>query len=492
MPRPLLCATVTATTMAELLQRRDAVTGADLVELRLDGVADVDVAGALAGRRLPVIVTCRAAEPGRTIRRRRGDAASRSSNGPGTRRGMRRRRRTARPRPWWRGPRGRRIVLSHHDFTGGVADAASRLAHLLATGAEVVKVAVTVTTLGELAGLAALGRQHDGRSVVLAMGEAGRRLARARRSHGLALDLRRRRAWPRGSSRWPACATSSACRRSARAPRCTACSAGRCALAVAGDAQRRVRRAGLDAVYLPLAAADFADFEAFADAFGVEGASVTAPFKVEALAGVAAAPTIAPRRSARSTRCAGRAERLGRPQHRRRRVPGAARRARRCAAGARRARRRRRRAHRWPWRSTPPAPRVTIHARRAEAAAALAGAAGVTAGPWPPAAAPGTCSSTPRRSAPRPTWTTSPIAARRPPRRRARLRPRLQPAGHGAARRGRAPLGCRDDRRPRHAGRAGAAQFDWWTGITPPDGVMREAALARLEALAPAPHATRS
>jgi 3-dehydroquinate dehydratase len=45
--------------MAELRAARDAVKDADLVELRLDGVADLDVAGALAGRRRPVIVTCR-------------------------------------------------------------------------------------------------------------------------------------------------------------------------------------------------------------------------------------------------------------------------------------------------------------------------------------------------------------------------------------------------------------------------------------------------
>ena len=55
---------MTAPTTAELRRRRDAVRDADLVELRLDGVADPDVAGALAGRRLPVIVTCRPAWEG--------------------------------------------------------------------------------------------------------------------------------------------------------------------------------------------------------------------------------------------------------------------------------------------------------------------------------------------------------------------------------------------------------------------------------------------
>jgi 3-dehydroquinate dehydratase/shikimate dehydrogenase len=42
------------------------------------------------------------------------------------------------------------------------------------------------------------------------------------------------------------------------------------------------RAASLDAVYLPLAAADFADFTGFADALQLAGASVTAPFKVQA------------------------------------------------------------------------------------------------------------------------------------------------------------------------------------------------------------------
>ena len=56
---PLLCATVTANTMADLRRRRDAVGDADLVELRLDSVSDPSAAGALGDRRKPVIVTCR-------------------------------------------------------------------------------------------------------------------------------------------------------------------------------------------------------------------------------------------------------------------------------------------------------------------------------------------------------------------------------------------------------------------------------------------------
>jgi 3-dehydroquinate dehydratase type I len=50
--------------MAELRRRRDEVVGADLVELRLDTVADPSVPGALEGRRVPVILTCRPAWEG--------------------------------------------------------------------------------------------------------------------------------------------------------------------------------------------------------------------------------------------------------------------------------------------------------------------------------------------------------------------------------------------------------------------------------------------
>src|SRR5437016_4617667 len=56
--------TVTAGTMAELRAARDRATVADIVELRLDGVRDVDVAGALEGRTKRVIVTCRPVSEG--------------------------------------------------------------------------------------------------------------------------------------------------------------------------------------------------------------------------------------------------------------------------------------------------------------------------------------------------------------------------------------------------------------------------------------------
>ena len=46
----LICETVTADNMRDLRRLRDA-SAADMVELRLDGVADIDVVAALARRR---------------------------------------------------------------------------------------------------------------------------------------------------------------------------------------------------------------------------------------------------------------------------------------------------------------------------------------------------------------------------------------------------------------------------------------------------------
>ena len=54
-----LCVTVVGESTDELRARRDAVDGADMVELRLDYAKNVDVAAVLADRRLPVVVTCR-------------------------------------------------------------------------------------------------------------------------------------------------------------------------------------------------------------------------------------------------------------------------------------------------------------------------------------------------------------------------------------------------------------------------------------------------
>src|SRR5918993_3808394 len=59
MSTALLCETVTGESTAALRAARDGARAGDMVELRLDGVADLDVASALDGRHGPVVVTCR-------------------------------------------------------------------------------------------------------------------------------------------------------------------------------------------------------------------------------------------------------------------------------------------------------------------------------------------------------------------------------------------------------------------------------------------------
>src|SRR4249920_4222443 len=147
MSKPLLCVTVTGATTAELRQRRDAVEDADLIELRLDTVSDPNVAGALAGRTRPAIVTCRPTWEGGEFRGSEEerkqiltDALSQGAEYVDLE---------------WRArfddliaqAGGRRIVLSMHDFDGTPPDLAALAQDLRATGAEVVKLAVKATRL---------------------------------------------------------------------------------------------------------------------------------------------------------------------------------------------------------------------------------------------------------------------------------------------------------------------------------------------------------
>src|SRR5690242_1514332 len=132
-----LCVTVTAPTTAELRRRRDRVADADLVELRLDSVADPDVAGALAGRTRPVVITCRPAWEGGQFAgseeeriRLLADALASGAEYVDVE---------------WRAnysdllaeTGGRRVVLSSHDFQGVPDDLEPRARAMRNTGAEV-------------------------------------------------------------------------------------------------------------------------------------------------------------------------------------------------------------------------------------------------------------------------------------------------------------------------------------------------------------------
>ena len=174
MPNARICATVTAETTEELRRKRDAVIGADLVELRLDTVRDPNVAAALSGRKLPVIITCRPAWEGGRFKgaeeerkRMLQDALSRGAEYVDIE---------------WKAnfidllapTAGRRVVLSSHDFTGVPADLVSRAQAMRATGAEVVKLAVTTSRLRDCLPLLDLGAQVARQGTVLiGMGPCG-------------------------------------------------------------------------------------------------------------------------------------------------------------------------------------------------------------------------------------------------------------------------------------------------------------------------------
>lgn len=266
--------------MVDLRAARDAVTRADMVELRLDGLEDIDVAGALAGRARPVIVTCRPTwEGGRfdgneerrhSILREALDCGAEYVDVE------------------WRAGfadliarDSRRIVLSSHDFQRVPDDLVARATAMRQTGAGTIKIAVPATRLSDALVLVPIGAQGD--AVVVAMGDAG---------------LPSRLLASRFGSRWTYAGDAIAPGQMPASRmldefrfhevRSTTDIYG----VVSNNAMHSMsprmhnaafRAGGLDAVYLPLHAADFDDFLTFADAMKMAGASVTIPFKLDAL-----------------------------------------------------------------------------------------------------------------------------------------------------------------------------------------------------------------
>jgi 3-dehydroquinate dehydratase/shikimate dehydrogenase len=277
-----LCVTVMADTMAELRERRDNEQDADLIELRLDTVREPSVAGALAGRRRPVIITCRPRWEGGhfagTEVQRHALLAEALALGA-----------EYVDLEWRAGftdllaqTGGRRVILSLHDFTGVPADLAATVHAMQGSGAEVVKVSVMASRLSDSLELLALGQRAGAPIVLIAMGDAG---------------LPTRVLAGRFGSCWTYSGSGAAPGQLPPGRLCGEFGFRRISerTAVYGVLGKPVshsvspamhnaafRAAQLDAVYLPLAADSFDDFLAFAERMGVQGVSVTAPFKVEA------------------------------------------------------------------------------------------------------------------------------------------------------------------------------------------------------------------
>ena len=473
MTRPPLCQTVTATTMADLIAARDAATEADLVELRLDGVADVDVAGALASRQRPVVVTCRphweggrfdgSEEDRQAILQRaldlgaefvdvefRSGFASLVGQAPA------------------------RVVVSAHDFDGAPSDLAGQVRSMYATGAHTIKVAVMARRLRDTLPLMEIGR--SGNAVVIAMGDAG---------------VVTRLLPDRFGSRWTYAGHAVApgqipiTRMLGEFRYRQTGSAARLFGVVSPNAMHSLSprmhnaafsAAGIDAIYVPLAAADFSDFLECADALGIEGASITIPYKLDALA---AASTADPR-----TRAVGAANTLKRTASGWAATNtdvdgfltplsdaygGSLRGARASVLGAGGA------ARAVIVALQGEGAAVRVHARRQEQAATVAGQLRADAGPWPPAHESWDLlvnttplgGTTMRDESPIP---GAPLAGRL-------VYDLTYGAGQSRLLRDAAAAGCRTlDGLPMLVAQA-ERQFEWWTGQTPPAGVMRAAAM---------------
>jgi 3-dehydroquinate dehydratase / shikimate dehydrogenase len=279
--KALLCVTVTGRTMAELRQRRDAVQGADLIELRLDTVADPNAAAALAGRTTPVIVTCRAKWEGGSFggsEEERKQILTEALNLGADYVDV----------EWRAGfsdllarTDGRGVVISSHDFAGVPSDLAAQVQAMRATGADVVKIAVTPKCLADTVPLFDLGAQSPhGHLVVVGMGD-----------YGLAtrvLALRFRSAWTyAGSLREVGQLDAATLTRDFHF---SSINAETSVYGITGGAvghsaspamhNAAFRRLRIDAVYLPLSAVSADDFVRFGKAIGIKGASVTIPHKV--------------------------------------------------------------------------------------------------------------------------------------------------------------------------------------------------------------------
>ena len=421
------------------------------------GPVDRDLPGGLGRRRLRRLGSGAARDPGACAGR---SAPSTWTSKPGRRSAT----------PCLRRTDGDRVVLSTHDFAGvpgDLADASS--ARCARRPPRSSRVAVHAHRLRDCAAAARAwhGSSPAGDASCIAMGDAGavtRILAAPIR---VALDLRRRRLGTRADL------ASSALRDEFRFRSVTPATA---LYGVVGRAGRRIRVSpamhnaafaprGIDAVYVPLAAADADDFLAFAD-----GARRSRRERDDSVQGGARcrtrrSTTTGDAQSARINTLRRRDGAMGR-----RRTPTstgflAPLRDRGVALAAARggARRGRRRARRWRWRCAMPGARVTVHARRSRSAPRRSPRLRADVAPCVPPP-PGTLGSAGQRDAGRHASGHRRVAAaRRPVRRRAGLRPRLQPAETRLLREAARPAATTIGGLDMLVAQA-QDQFEWWTG----------------------------
>lgn len=302
--------TVTGATTGELrLKRGVAEARADIVELRIDGVSDLDLPALLADRIAPVIVTCRpvweggqydGVEPDRLRLLRRARALGAEFIDVEFRADWRSvLHHVEPPNPRTSEP-GEGVVLSFHDHTGVPADLETIAAGMASAGADVVKIAVTPARLSDCGRLAAIGRSLR-TGAVIGMGPKGL-VTRMAPNHFSAC-------WTyTGALSELGQISPERARDLFAAGHLTADAA---LYGVVGSPvshsyspdlhNAAFRHEGIDAVYAAFEPVDFADFLQFAREFVVEGVSVTAPFKGEAFEAAASADEAAKATSAANT-----------------------------------------------------------------------------------------------------------------------------------------------------------------------------------------------
>ena len=281
MSLPLLVVTVAAPTTAELCARRDAVAGADLIELRLDQAVDPDVTVAMAARRAPVIVTCRAKFEGGGFQgsERERFAMLQSAVAQGAEY-VDVEFKAEFASELIRSTGGKGIVVSSHDFEGVPSDLNDRVRAMRATGAEIVKIAVYSRSLSD--NLRLLSLSHStGKTVVIGMGPAGLPTRVLAAHFGSCWSFA-------GDGHAPGQIMASRMLGEFRFREITPRTAiygitgSPLSHSVSPSMHNAVfRAAGVDAVYMPMLAASADDFMTFANALGVKGASVTIPYKVD-------------------------------------------------------------------------------------------------------------------------------------------------------------------------------------------------------------------
>jgi 3-dehydroquinate dehydratase/shikimate dehydrogenase len=174
---------------------------------------------------------------------------------------------------------GKRIVLSSHDFEGVPPDLIEQVRAMRAAGAEIVKVAITARSLADNLQLLQLERARN--TVLIAMGPVGaptRVLAAHFHSH-----------WTyAGEAHAPGMLPAGRMLDEFRFRDLTPATAiygvvGASLTHSVSPAMHNAafRAASVDAVYLPLVASSADDFTMFATALGVQGVSITIPYKVD-------------------------------------------------------------------------------------------------------------------------------------------------------------------------------------------------------------------